>query len=268
MNWRKVIILFVVVLSGVVLAQEEDDDFVEAEPAKLQVDSKDLKALEQAKANKSEEQIVKAASRILGVDSTHALALNTLGVFYFEQGKWGLARIIFNRALQTHADEPALHNNLGIVYLAEGKQRLALAEFRKALELKSGYRIGAANLGSILLEYRDYQRAIAPLAAGFKATRSELKSGDSSAAEVANNYAIALAATGKADDAQDVFEDIISGNSRNPTVLMNYAILLVEKLKNYKEANKMLSRIKFAVDDAKVLKKVEELEAKINSADK
>lgn len=268
MKWRGLILSTSLVLSGLAFAQEDDFEDSGSEPAKLQVDSKDIKALEQAKANKSEDQLVKAVSRILGVDAKHVLALNTLGVFYFEQGKWGLARIIFNRALQDHPDEPALHNNLGVVYLAEGKQRLALGEFRKSLDLKSGYRIGAANLGSILLEYRDYDRAIAPLEAGFKATRSELKSGDSSAAEVANNYAIALAATGKADDAQDVFEDIISGNSRNPTVLLNYAILLVEKLKNYKEASKMLSRIKFAVDDAKVLKRVEELEAKINSADK
>lgn len=236
-----------------------------ATQAKLSVDSSDLKALEAAKAAKSEDALIKAASRILGVDAKHALTLNTLGVFYFEQGKYGLSKIILNRALEAHPDNPTLHNNLGIVFLAEGKQRQALASFRKALEVKRDHRIAAANLGSILLEYKDYERALAPLEAGYKATRSELKSGNPNAVEVANNYAIALSGVGKHDDAKDIYEEIVEGSSRQPTVLLNYAILLIEKMKNYKEGGKLLSRIKFAVDDGKVLKRVEELEAKVNS---
>lgn len=236
-----------------------------ATQAKLSVDSADIKALEAAKAAKSEDGIIKAASRILGVDAKHPLALNTLGVFYFEQGKYGLAKIIFNRALEAHPDQPALHNNLGIVFLAEGKQRQALASFRKALELKRDHRIAAANLGSILLEYKDFERALSPLEAGYKATRSELKSGVPHAVEVANNYAVALTGVGKFDDAKEIYEEIVGGSSRQPAVLLNYAILLIEKLKNYKEGGKLLSRIKFAVDDGKVLKRVEELEAKVNS---
>lgn len=245
-----------------------DSSSAEVPASKLEVDSKDLKALAEVRTNKSEEAMIRATSRVLGVDSKNLLALNTLGVFYFEQGKLGLARMIFNRALQSHNNVPALHNNLGIVYLAEGKQRQALAEFRKALEIKSDYRIAAANLGSILLEYKDFERALRPLEAGYKATKSDLKSGNPAAMESANNYAIALSGAGSLDQAKSIYEEILAGSTRNPTVLLNYAILLIEKLKDYKEGGKLLSRIKFAVDDAKVLKRVDELEAKINAGDK
>lgn len=244
----------------------EEKTFEEAK--KVEITQGDLKALSDARASKSEASLVTAASRILGVDSKNLQALNALGVFYFEQGKLGMARILFLRALQDHADNPALHNNLAIVYLAEDKQRQALSEFRKAMDLKSDYKIAAANLGAIFLEYKDFDRAVDPLASGFKAIKSELKSGTESAVEVANNYAVALAGLGKYDDAKDIYEDIVAGSARNPTVLLNYAILLVEKLKNYKEGGKLLSRIKFGFDDPKILKRVDALEAKITSAEK
>ena len=279
-SWRQTITRLIAVtlfLSGIKAYSQFDDekdmDLTEDSQAavpvtKLEVDSKDIKILNEVHTTKSEEAMLQAASHVLGVDAHNLVALNTLGVFYFEQGKYGLSRMILNRALQTHKDVPALHNNLGVVYMAEGKQRQGLAEFRAALELKSDYRIAAANLGAILLEYKDFERALKPLEAGYKATRGNLKSGTNNAMEVANNYAIALTGAGQFDEAKAVYEEIIAGSTRNPTVLLNYAILLVEKQKNYKEASKLLSRIKFAVEDGKVLKRVEELEAKINSAEK
>lgn len=236
--------------------------------AKREVDKKDIKALSEARASKSEEAMVKAASRVLGVDSKNLEALNSLGVFYFEQGKYGLARIIFLRALQDHPDVPALHNNLAILYIAEAKLPKAIAEFRKALEIKSDYRIGAANLGSIFLEYRDLGRALAPIEAGYKAVKADLKAGQSGAIEVANNYAVVLSGTGEAQKAREIYEQLLAGGTRNPTIMLNYAILLVEKLKDMKEGSKQLNRIKFAVDDPKIQKKVDELEEKVNAAEK
>ncbi len=258
-------------LGGPVYAQFDEgpsDDTNAIEPSRLKVESADLKALSAARESKSEESLIQAASRILGADSKNLIALNTLGVFYFEQGKFGLARIILNRALASHPSEPALHNNLGIVYLAEGKQRQALAEFRTALDLKSGHRVSAGNLGSIFLEYKDFDRALSPLQDGYRAVRSELKSGNPDAMAMANNYAIALSGAGRHGDAKDIYEEITEGSSRNPTVLLNYAILLVEKMKNYKEGGKILSRLKFSVEDGKVLKRVEDLEAIVSAGGK
>jgi len=246
-----------------------ENEMAEApEPTKIKVDSKDIKALADARQAKSEEALVTAASRILGVDPNHLEALNTLGVYYFENGKFGLARIIFLRALQSHPEEPALHNNLGVVYLAEGKQRLGVASIRKSLDLKNSYRIGAANLGSILLEYKDFSRALSPLEAGYKIVKSDLKGGNKAAIEVSNNYAVALAGAGKLDDAREIYEEILKNDSRQPAVLLNYAILLVDRLKDYKEGRKVLSRIKFAVEDGDILKRVRRLEETVNANEK
>lgn len=267
-HWLKILILSSgFILTGAPTFADDSDD-VEQEESKLSVDDKDLKALSDAKASKSEDGIVRAAARILGVDAKNLTALNTLGTFYFEQGKYGLARIILNRAVQAHPDVAAIHNNLGIILLAENKQRLALAEFRKALEIKSDYRVAAANLGSIFLEYKDYERALSPLEAGYRATRSELKSGSSTAVEVANNYAVALTGIGKYSAAEDIYREIVASTTRSPMVLINFAILLVEKLKNYKEGAKLISKIKFAVDDPKVAKRLEELEEQVSAGDK
>ncbi len=127
-------------------------------------------------------------------------------MFYFEQKKYGLARILLNRALKTHK-VPGLHNNLAIIFLAEEKQRPAIASLREAMSLKSSYAIGAANLGSIFVEYKDYKRAVDLLEDGYSAVKSDLKRGV--ALDVANNYAVALAGTGDTSRAKDIYQNII-----------------------------------------------------------
>jgi tetratricopeptide (TPR) repeat protein len=208
--------------------------------------------------SKEEKLIVDAVSKRLGKDENDLKALNTLAVFYFEQKKYGLARILLNRGLKAHK-APGLHNNLAIIFLAEEKQRPAIASLREAMSLKSGYAIGAANLGSIFVEYKDYKRAVELLADGYSAVKSNLKSGV--ALDVANNYAVALAGTGQASRAKDIYQNIIKSDGGNVTALLNYSILLIYKLKDKKEGEKQLNRVKFLVDDdAKARKVIEDLE--------
>lgn len=118
----------------------------------------DQKDLADPFKSKDERGMVEAISKRLGKDQNDLVALNALGVFYYEQGKWGLARILFSRAQKAHPNEPGLFNNQGVIYLAENKQRQAIASFRKAMDLKSNYTVGAANLGSIFVEFKDYAR--------------------------------------------------------------------------------------------------------------
>lgn len=243
----------------------EDSEVSVSSRKELEVTSDDIKRLSAAKESKSEENMLQAVSRILGKDPKNLQALNTLAVFYFENDKPGLAKIILTRALADHPNVPTLHNNLGIIFLKENKQRLALASFRKSLELKSNYSAGAANLASIYLEYKDYSRAIEPLEDAYKSTRSLLDKGEGYSVEFANNYAVALAGLGELDKAEDIYSDIIEKNSRNTTVLLNYAILLVERLNKSKEAMSIINKIKFVSDDRQVLRRVEELEKKATS---
>ncbi len=260
----KFVLCLLTVLSLRVQAQFDESSGDRAERPKTTVSQSDIDALAQARKTRSEANFIEAASKILGADATNLIALNGLGVFYFEQGKVGLAKLIFNRALAAHPNEAALHNNLGIVYLSEGRQRQALAAFRKSIELKRDYRIGAANLGSILVQYKDFEKALAPLEQGYKALRSELKS-NPQAVEVANNYAVALAGAGRSSDAKKVYKEILDNNTRNSQVLFNYAVLLVDRLKEKSEASKIISRLKFVAEDPESIRAVERLEKSVSA---
>lgn len=232
--------------------------------------AKENEGLRSTFAQKSESGLVNAASQLLAKDSNNLHALNLLGVFYFEGQKYGLAKIIFNRAILAHPNEPALHNNLGVTFLAEGNMRKAIAEFKKSLEIKNDYRVGATNLGSIYLEYRDYSRSVAPLEAGYKIIEAELKKNSvtPAAIQVASNYAVALAAQEQYDKARSIYKQIIEVSPRNVPILMNYAILLVDRMKNYSDAKEILSKLKFVTDDPAENRRIEELENRVRGAEK
>ncbi len=251
-------------------SQNEDDDSDESDAksdakAVKEVTSEDLDKLNEALKSGLEPPLVEAASHILGKNPRHLQALNALALHYYKKNYLGLAKIILLRALTSHANEPALHNNLGIVYLAEGDQRGAIASFRKSLEVKPGYIVGATNLASIYLEYRDYNRALEPLGNGYNKLKSGLREGREEAIGVANNYAVALSAQGQGRQARDIYDEIGRGPSRNMTVLLNYAILLTEKLKDRDDALKVISKIKFVSDDPKAVRRAEELEREIKN---
>ena len=90
---------------------------------------------------------------------------------------------------------PGLHNNLAVVQLSKDDQRSAISSFRRAMQLDSDYEIGAANLGSLFVEYKDFKRAVDLLNEGYSAVRKDLRRGV--AVDVANNYALALSGTGE-----------------------------------------------------------------------
>ncbi|MCB0362738.1 MAG: tetratricopeptide repeat protein [Bdellovibrionales bacterium] len=248
------------------VVEEESGSFESASTESgLEVSNDDIRDLRKAFKEDLEPQIIAASSRILGKNPNHLIALNMLGIHYYRRNHTGLARMIFLRALNSHPKEPALHNNLGVVNLTEGDLRAAISEFKRSLEMKSDYVIGATNLASIYLEYRDYSRALAPLSAGFKAVKSRVREGSEEAVGVANNLAVALAVQGQGEKARDIYEEIGRGNTRNITVLLNYAILLTERLKAKEDALKVISKIKFVADDPKAIRRAEELEKQIRS---
>lgn len=250
-----------------VRAQFDEPAPAKTERISLEVTKEDLQTLSEARKSKSEDQVLKAASRILGKDEKNLAALNTLAVYYYEADKPGLSKIILNRALESHPNVPALHNNMGVVYLKEGKQRQAIASFRKSLELKADYSVGATNLASIYLDYKDYSRALSPFEEAYKSVKKSLDQGEEYAVLVANNYAVALTGIGELKKAESVYEEILKANSKNSTVLLNYAILLVERLNNPQAAASVLNKLKFVSDNREVLKRVEELEKKANSVE-
>ena len=211
---------------------------------------------------KDEKLLVEAVAKILGKDQNDVKALNALATFYIEQGKLGMARIIIGRAEKANAQEPALPNNEGVIFLDEVKQRQAIEAFRKALSLKKGYPFAAGNVGSILVEYRDYGRAAELMEDAYNSIKGDLHRGV--ALDIANNYALALSGSGNTDKAKSIFQDILKAETQNTTALLNYAILLIDKLKDKKEGEKVLNRLKFLTDDAATRKRVDELDKELN----
>lgn len=215
---------------------------------------------------KDEHMMIDAVVKVLGKDSNDLKALNALAVFYIQDGKPGMGRILITRALKPFPNEPALHNNVGVIYLNENKQRMAIGSFRKSTELKKGYPIGSANLGSIFVEYKDYAKAVNLLQEGYSSVKSDLRRGVG--LEVANNYALALSGSGDTSKAKSIFQDILKAENQNTTALLNYTILLIRRLKDKKEGEKMLNRLKFLVDDSHTRARVEELDRALNESEK
>ncbi len=227
------------------------------------IDRSDIQKLAEAKKSRSESAILAAAARILSKDPNHPQTLNALGLFYFEARKNGMAKILFRRALKAHPNIAPLHNNLGIVYLSEGDTRLAVDSFKKSLQVKPGYETGAANLSSIYVRFRDYKSGLAPLEQVYEDVRSDVGRGQESAIELANNYGVALMGLGEQSKARKVFAEIFGSPSKNPLPVLNYAILLVEVQKEKKDAIRVISKLKFMTEDRDILRRVQELEKKL-----
>jgi tetratricopeptide (TPR) repeat protein len=223
------------------------------------VTSDELQAFGKALKGSSEEAVVERAAKILAKDPDHLKTLNGLAVHYFKQKKFGLAKILLKRAMVKHPDESALHNNMALIQMSEGDGPLAISSFRKALSSGS-YRMATLNLTSVLLEHRDYARALSPLEEAYSDVKSDLRRGQGPAVDIANNYAVALMGVGEGSKSRQVFEAIIEGGSRDAEVHLNYAILLVDVLGDKKNGQRALSKLQFMTDREDILRQAGELE--------
>ena len=218
----------------------------------------DESSLDSAFRAKDEKVLVDAASKLLGKNQDDLKALSVLALYYMDQAKYGMARILWARAEKVHAKEAGIQNNLGVIALSEGKQRLALVHLHKAVDTNSGYDIGSANLGSIFAEYKDYARAVDLLESGYGAVKRDLSRGV--ALDVTNNYALALSNTGKLDKAKSLMLDVLKVDSQNIAALSNLSVLQIQKQKDLKEGEKTLNKLKFLADDPQTKRRVEDLE--------
>jgi tetratricopeptide (TPR) repeat protein len=232
-------------------------------PDPLEPQDDDQRKIRDALASGSETTLLDATSKVLGHDPVNLYALNALAIHYLGREKMGLAQIIINRALKDHENEPSLHNNLGVIFLSEGNQRKAITSFKKAISIKNEYVIASTNLASLYIEYQDYGRALPPLESGYGYVKSDISKGNKDAIAVANNYAIALSNNGDNKKAEGIYKDLLSANARNSTVLLNYAILLIEKMKVRKEGRNILNKFRFVTSDPESERLANELDEKL-----
>lgn len=217
------------------VAQEKSSESYSQE--KAPVSSSQFGKLNEAIKLQNDDLIQKTSSEILTQNPKDPKALNSLAMVYYKRGRFEAAEYLLNKAIAAHPNASELYGNLGIVQLAKNERREGIKSFRKALEINSRDYIAGANLGSIYIQEKDYQKALIALEVPYKKGTKD--------ARILNNYAIALAATGKIQEAADVYSRILKENPSQRETLLNYSILLIDEQKKNKEGLDLLNRLKF-----------------------
>jgi tetratricopeptide (TPR) repeat protein len=230
-------------------AQEEAEEAAPAEP----VTDSAYSALGKAMRTKSENAVMQEASKILAKNPKDLKALNAIAVMYIVNRKLEMAKLVLARAIKAYPKNATLACNLGIVHLLDDDIPLAIAEFQRALSLDEGHAEASYHLGAIHLRYKN-ARAALPL---LKTAYSKLPK-----ALVGPHYAEALRLAGQSKDAEEVFSDLKADTSRDPALVLGYASLLVEDLKDKRRGLKMVDRVRLLTEDAAILKRADDLASK------
>lgn len=193
--------------------------------------------LEQAILTGDDERIKKVSLDLLQINSKNYKALNALAMYHYKKRQYEASVLLLNKALDVNPKASEVYNNYGLIELAKNNKKEALIMFRKALEANSDNHFAAANAGAIYVKEMDYSKAVSAL----EKSASKGKAGF----ESLNNYAIALTATGKINEAGDIYEKILDENQDNKAYMLNYAILLIDKQQKFKEGLDLINRLKF-----------------------
>jgi len=193
--------------------------------------------------------INQVAGEILSRNPGDVRVLNTLASIAIQQEKYDLARLYCTKVLAKDPNNGAAYNNRGVIELKTDNLRLALEQFKRATEVDGKNKAAHANLGAIYLKYRNYQNAALELQAA-------VENGDQSPDTLSN---LGFALTGIADykNAEKAYQRALTQESNNLIVSLNYATLMVEKTHKYKEAIRLLNKIRFIAREPAILDKVE-----------
>ena len=223
-----------------------------------------LVQLDNYSATASVSQIKKTISNILGIDKNNVKALNHLAIIYIRDKKYGIARILLDRALRQSPKNHILLNNLAVIDLYMGEEGTALSGFISAKRSKKSDKVTSSNLGSFYLKYGDYKKALVLLESAYEGSRTELKKGVLRAVQTANNYAVALVQSGKPRDAAKVYKEIVEADTSNELIMLDYLALSVDVLKDRKEGLRVASKLKFLSEDRKILRELEKIEGRLD----
>jgi tetratricopeptide (TPR) repeat protein len=187
--------------------------------------------------SQSDEGIYKAATDILAQNGNDARALNALAMYHYKKGRFDLSKYLLGKGIAANPNAAELYSNLGVVYLSQNERREAIKSFKKALSVNAMEPVASANVGSIYVQEKDYKKGLLALEVAYsKGVRDP---------RVLNNYAVALTATGSFDKAADLYKRVVKEDSNNREAMLNYAILLVDKMEKYKDGLDVISRLKF-----------------------
>ena len=223
---------------------------VEASPAKpIKYD-----VLNSAISSKNDERIKNASIEVLQNSPKDLKALNALAMSYLQKGNSEAAIMLLNKMISIESRSSSAHANLGLVYLGRNEKREAIEMFKKALEYDSDNHVAASNLGAIYVQAKDYNKALIALENTVDAGHAD--------ESTMSNYAIALSATGKAQDAANIYEKLLSKNNSNKNAMLNLAIVYIDKLNKFDEGLDLINRLKFVGPDLEARQTIKELENK------
>lgn len=226
----------------------------DAPKAKESVFSRTISPLDQAIRDQNDQLIFSEASVALIRNPKDSKALNAMAMYHYKMGRFDLSEYLLRQGIKATPNSSELHNNLGVVLLATNQERDAILSFRQAMMTNPSDPVAGANLGAIYVKEKDFSKAVLALEVatrrGSKDPRTQL------------NYAVALTATGQAAKAQKIYKDLLSDNENNREALLNYAILLVDHLQQYREGLEIINRLKFVGGPADSRLSINELENK------
>lgn len=211
-------------------------------------------ALNEAIKAQNDERIYQAATQILSQSPNDGRALNSLAMYHYKKSRFDLSRYLLNKGIGANPKMSELHSNMGIVQLAQNERRDAIKSFRRALEVNGADAVAAANLGAIYTQDRDYNKAVIVLETAYKRGVRDVR--------VLNNYGIALAATGKFDRAESLYQTVLKEDSNNKEALYNYATLLIDYMGKYQDGLEQINRLKFVGGPSEVRNRIIALENK------
>ena len=152
---------------------------------------------------------VARARQILSPHS-HPKALHLRALVEKAAGRSPEALALFEQAANADPNDHEIANNRGALALASGDRRLAEREFRRAVTLKPDFLPAGISLGGLLNDESRWQDAHDVYASLF-----EQVPGD---AYVRHGLGISLVELGRADEAEKLFDGLITGGTDRPEV--------------------------------------------------
>ncbi len=166
-----------------------------------------------------------------------ASAFSQMATAEFKKGHFDAAEVQINKAIKEQPNKSEYYHNLGLIHLAKNEQREAIQSFRKGLQINPQDAAIGAQLGAIFTKEKDYTKAEIALEIPVNKGSQDVN--------VLNNYAIALTANKKTDEAEKIYEKVLKANPGSRDIMLNYSIFLIDQKQKYKQGLDLLNRLKF-----------------------
>ncbi|WP_162687384.1 tetratricopeptide repeat protein [Bradymonas sediminis] len=193
-----------------------------------------------------DEKAMEYVRDVLKEDNENVGALNSLGLIYVKRENASLAKYVFTKAIKLaeKKPDPDIHNNLGMVYMAEDEVAQGVKQFEAANKVDPNYLESRLNLGSILIEYLDYERAATQFE---EAVRISPNNCVAHLGHAASSFGL-----GKAEEAQKGFVFYVENcDADHVSSFERLAKLNETKLNNPAKAAEYYEKLMTLVDDEK-----------------